>query len=88
MKKPKPLGMCSAIPTSDIVRVVREVIETEPTDDMSWIRWWLSAIGETDQKCREEVRDQCKADAEAKSFYVECARNLWKENLHSTIISL
>jgi len=87
-KKRKKVQQATGTPTSDIVSVGVEVIEPEPTDDMGWIRWWLTAISETDQGCREEVRDQCKADAEAKSFYVMRAKELWADTEHVKIVDL
>lgn len=31
---------------------------------------WLTKIGETDERCRKEVIEQCKVDVEARAYYV------------------
>lgn len=38
--------------------------------DRAKINAWLDSIGETDQFCRDEVLDQCKADKGARAYYV------------------
>ncbi len=31
---------------------------------------WLASIGETDQRCIDEVLEHCKKDQEARAYYV------------------
>lgn len=38
--------------------------------DRAKVLAWLAHIGETDQRCIDEVMAQCKADTEARAYYV------------------
>ena len=38
--------------------------------DRQRVERWLNSIGETDQACRDEVLEQCKADLAARAYYV------------------
>lgn len=39
-------------------------------DDRQKVTAWLDHIGEQDQACRDEVLANCKADIEARAYFV------------------
>ncbi len=51
--------------------IVRKLLQVDAiSGDLEAIRKWLSYIGENDPRCIEEVMEQCRADAEARSYFV------------------
>lgn len=38
--------------------------------DREKVKFWLDHIGENDPACRDEVLDNCKANKEARAYYV------------------
>lgn len=60
----------------------RAEILAEKLTDREAVNAWLAGINETCPACIAEVMAQCKADSDARAYYVNRYHSAHDENLH------